>query len=133
MASRPRSSKAGKSGGPLDERQRQLLEEQEKLQQKMAQLNRVIEEAPRIKAERVRARRDELLVDRSTRAHHRLNSTTLADHRYGDFAAGAPSRARRRPLKAERRQTRLIFFGLLLLLFVLVVWLLSVWHWQWPG
>ncbi len=115
MASRRRPSK---SSSPLDERQRKLLEEQE------------IEEAPRIAEERKRARRDELLTDRSTRAHHRLNSTTLADTRYEQFA---PSRARRRPLKAERRQTQLIFFGLLLLLSVLVVWLLSVWHWQWPG
>src|SRR5271167_262182 len=129
MASRRRVSKPSKSSGPLDERQRKLLEEQEQLQQKMEQLNRVIEEAPRIKAERVRARRDELLDDRSTRAHHRLNSTTLADMRY-DQPAGP---FRRRPLKAERRQTRLIFFGLLFLLFVLVVWLLSVWHLQWPG
>lgn len=132
MALRRQSGKSGKSGSPLDDRQRKLLAEQEKVRQKMEQLSRVIEEAPRIKEELARARRDELLTDRSTRAHHRLNSTTLVDHRYSEFAGGTPSRARR-PLKAERRQTRLMFFGLLLLLFVLVVWLLSVWHWQWPG
>ena len=130
MASRRRPSK---SGNPLDERQRKLLEEQEKIQQRVEQCRRVIDEAPRIKAERARARRDELLIDRSTRAHHRLNSTTLADNRYEQVTGRAPSRARRRPLKAERRQTRLIFFGLLLLLFVLVLWLMRVWHWQWPG
>jgi hypothetical protein len=129
MASRRRPSK---SSGPLDERQRKLLEEQEKLDQRVAQLNRVIAEAPRIKAERVRAQRDELLVDRSTRAHHRLNSTTLADSRF-ELSGASPSRARRRPLKAERRQTRLIFLSLLVLLATLVLWLLSVWHWQWPG
>ena len=132
MADRRRPSKSSKSGSALDERQRKLLEEQEKVKQQMAQLNRVIEEAPRIKEERVRARRDELLTDRSTRAHHRLNSTTLADSRYGEFRPGTPSRSRR-PLKAERRQTLLIFFGLLFFLFLLVLWLLSVWHWQWPG
>ncbi len=130
MASRRRPSK---SSGPLDERQRKLLEEQEKLKEREAQLNRVIAEAPRIKAERARALRDELLVDRSTRAHHRLNSTTLADNRYDQLRGMPSSRARRRPLKAERRQTRLIFFGLLVLLAILVIWLLSVWHWQWPG
>jgi Flp pilus assembly protein TadB len=129
MAARRRPSK---SGSALDDRQRKLLEEQEKLKEQMEQLNRVIEEAPRIKAERTRARREELLVDRSTRAHHRLNSTTLADTRYEQLGAGTPSRARR-PLKAERRQTLLIFCGLLLLLSVLVLWLMSVWHWQWPG
>ena len=120
-----------KSSTPLDDRQRKLLEEQEKVRQRMEQLNRVIEEAPRIKAERVRAQRDQLLVDRSTRNDHRLNSNTntLADTRF-DRARERPT-ARRRTLKAERRQTRLIFFGLLLLLFLLVIWLLSVWHLQW--
>jgi hypothetical protein len=126
MASRRRPSK---SSGPLDERQRKLLEEQEQLKQRVEQLNRVIAEAPRIKAERTRAQRDELLIDRSTRAHHRLNSTTLVDTRFEQPA----SRAGRRLLKAERRQTRLIFFGLLVLLAILVIWLLSVWHGQWPG
>jgi hypothetical protein len=130
MASRRRPSN---SSGPLDERQRKLLEEQEKLKQRVEQLNRVIAEAPRIKAERVRAQRDELLVDRSTRAHHRLNSTTLVDNRFEQLSGSPSSRAGRRPLKAERRQTRLIFFGLLVLLAILVIWLLSVWHGQWPG
>jgi Flp pilus assembly protein TadB len=130
MAARRRPSK---SGSPLDERQRKLLEEQEALRQRVEQCNRVIEEAPRLKAERARAQRDELLIDRSTRAHHRLNTTTLADTRYDPNSGPASGRARRRPLKDERRQTRIIFFGLLLVLAVLVVWLLSVWHWQWPS
>jgi len=126
MASRRRPAK---SSTPLDERQRKLLDEQEKLQKRMEQLNRVIEEAPRIKAERARAQRDELLTDRSTRAHHRLNSTTLADTRFDQ----SPSRTRRRPLKAERRQALLIFFGLLLAVSLMLFWLLSVLHLQWHG
>ena len=131
MASRRRPSK---SNGPLDERQRQLIEQQEKLDKLAAHLNRVIEEAPRIKAERERAQREELLTDRSTRAHHHLNSFTLADNRFDQFSGTPSSRARRRrPLKAERRQTLLIFCGLLVVLAILVLWLLSVWHWQWPG
>jgi hypothetical protein len=128
MATRRRPSK---SSGPLDDRQRQLLEEQEKLKQRVEQLSRVIAEAPRIKAERVRAQRDELLIDRSTR--HRLNSTTLVDNRFEQLSGRPPSRASRKPLKAERRQSRLTFFSLLVLLAILVIWLLSVWHGQWPG
>ena len=127
MASRRRPSK---SGDPLDARQQQLLEEQEKIRERVEQLNQVIADAPRIAEERARARRDELLTDRSTRAHHRLNSTTLADTRYDPF----PRRSTpRRPLKAERRQTRLIFCALLVVLAVLVVFLLNIWHLQWPG
>jgi len=131
-AQRRTNNKSGKSSTPLDDRQRKLLEEEEKLKQRAELLNRVIEEAPRIKADRVRAQREELLMDRSIR-NHRLNSSTLADNRYEQMAGRPPSRTKRRPMKAERRQTRLIFFGLLLLFAVLVIWLLSVWHWQWPG
>jgi hypothetical protein len=130
MAARRRPSK---SSTPLDDRQRKLLEKQEELQLRMEELSRVIEDAPRRKAERVRAQRDALLTDRSSRGSHRLNSMTLADNRFEQFAGRPPNRTRRRPLKAEKRQSRLIFFGLSLVLFCLVVWLLSVWHWQWPG
>jgi hypothetical protein len=129
MAPRRRPTK---TSTPLDDRQRKLLEKQEELEKLAAKLNRVIEEAPRIKAERARAQREELLVDRSTRAHHRLNSTTLADNRF-EFAGRPAAPKRRKPLKAERRQTFLIFCSLVVVLAVFVLWLLSVWHWQWPG
>jgi hypothetical protein len=126
MAARRRPSK---SSTPLDDRQRKLTEEQEKLEQRMEKLKSVIAEAPRIAAARARAQRDEILIDRSTRAHHRLNSTTLADTRFDHPA----SRVRRRPLKAEKRQARLISFALLFLFALLVIWLLNIWHLQWPG
>jgi hypothetical protein len=129
MASRRRPSK---SSGPLDERQRKLIEEQAKLKERVEQLNRVIAEAPRIKAERTRAQRDELLNDRSTRAH-RLNSTTLVDNRFEQLYGRSSSRGPRKPLKAERRQSRLIFLSLLVFLAILVIYLLSVWHGLWPG
>ena len=136
-ARRQPSSKARKlgktDGSPLDDRQRKLLEEQEQLKQRVEQLNRVIADAPRIKEERSRAQRDQLLVERSTRGQFRLNSATLTDTRYDEFASRASGRARRRPLKAERRQARMFFLCLLVLLGFLVFWLLSVWHWQWPG
>jgi hypothetical protein len=125
MASRRRPSK---SNTPLDDRQRKLLEEQEKLQARMDQLNRMIEEAPRIKAEKVKARRNEILSDRATRAVHRLNSATLADNRYDPGFGSAPRRPRRGTLKAERRQARLIFCLWLFLLAALVIVLLSYWH-----
>ncbi|MGA3170941.1 MAG: hypothetical protein ABSE62_07980 [Chthoniobacteraceae bacterium] len=125
MASRRRP---GKSSGPLDERQQKLLAEQEKLQQRVEQLNRVIAEAPRIKAERERAQRESLLAERGSRGQHRLNSNTFSDTRYDQPSGATRSR---RPLKAERRQTLLIFLGLLVALSILVLWLLSVWRGQW--
>ncbi len=128
MASRRRPSK---SSTPLDERQRKLQEEQARLEELAAKLNRVIEEAPKIKAERARQQREELMADRRMRAVHRLDSHTLADPRFDHFTGR--SQFRRRPLKAERRQTLIMFCGLLLVLSVLVFWLLSVWHLQWPG
>ena len=130
MASRRRPSK---SSSPLDERQRKLLEEEEILQKRAQELHRVIEEAPKIKAEKERAMREELLTDRSTRAHHRLNSTTIADNRFDQLPGPSPRRTRRRPLKAERRQTFLFSCVLVVILAFLVIWLVSVSHWQWPG
>ena len=130
MAARRRPSK---SRTPLDDRQQALLAEQEKLQQKMAQLNHVIKEAPRIKAARERAQREQLLADRHQRGPHRIFSHTVADPRFDSFSGPNGGQFRRRPLKAERRQTFLIFCGLVVLLALLVRWLLSVWHWQWPG
>ncbi len=126
MASRRRPSK---SSGPLDDRQQKLLAQQQKLQQQMELYERVIAEAPRIKAEREKAQREQLLADRSARGHYRLNSTTLTDTRFEPLPGG--SRRARRPLKAERRQTRLIFFALLIALSFMILWLLSYWHWQW--
>jgi hypothetical protein len=124
--------RSNKPDSALDNRQRKLDEEAEKLKQREAQLNRVIEEAPRLKAERVKAQREELLMDRSIR-NHRLNSSTLVDSRFDQLGGRPAARPRRKALKAERRQTRLIFLGLLLMLAVLVVWLLSVFHGQWPS
>ncbi len=117
---------------PLDDIQRKLEEEQETLEKTEEKLKRFIEEAPRIAAERQKARREALMTDRGSRGH-RFNATTLADPRYDQWSEMRSSAARRRPLKSEKRQTRLIFLGLLLLLGVLVIWLLSVWHGQWPG
>jgi len=125
MALRRRPSK---SSGPLDERQEKLLAEQEVLKQRVEKLNRVIAEAPRIKAEREREQREQLLAERTSRGQHRLNSNTFSDIRYDAPSGGQRSR---RPLKAERRQTLLIFLGLLVALSILVLWLLSVWHGQW--
>ena len=52
---------------------------------------------------------------------------------FGNNISHSHRRTRRRPLKAERRQTFLIFCGLVGLLALLVLWLLSIWLWQWPG
>jgi hypothetical protein len=130
MAARRRPSK---SSTPLDDRQQKLLAQQEELQKRMEKLNQVIAEAPRIKAERERTQREQLLSDRSSRSLHRLNSTTLADPRFDQYPGPGPSRTRRRPLKAERRQTLLYTISLLVILAIFVVWLLSVFHWQWAS
>jgi len=130
MASRPRPSK---SAGPIDERQRKLAEEQEKIDKLAKHLNRVIEEAPKIKAERERAQRDALLTDRGARSDYYLHSNTLVDTRYDPFAGPRTSPSRRRALKAERRQSLLIFLGLVVFLAVFVLWLLVVWHKLWPS
>jgi hypothetical protein len=128
----PAPRRPRKFNTPLDDRQRKLNEEQEKLSLMEQKLKSVIEQAPRLKEDRLRARRDELLADRSSRVVHRLNSTTLADRRF-ELGDRPISRVRRRPMKAERRQIMFIFCALVVLLGIAVVWLLNVWHLQWPG
>jgi nitrogen fixation/metabolism regulation signal transduction histidine kinase len=119
-----------KTRTPLHDRRDKLAEQQETIRQKMEQLNRVIEEAPKIKEERVRAQRDALVAERGRRDFS-LHASTIIDPRYDHFPA--PSSSRRRPLKAERRQTQIMFLALLVILAVAVLFLLSVWHRQWPG
>jgi hypothetical protein len=118
-----------KSSSPLDNRQRELIAKQEDLQRQMDELQSVIAAAPLKREAHARAQRDQLLVDRSSRAIHRLNSTTLADNRF-DLPR---SRTRRRPLKAEKRQARLFTMALLFVFAIMVIVLLHYWHLQWPS
>lgn len=121
MRRKPRS---GRPSSPIDSKQAALEKQQADLRQKMQKLERMIEEAPKLAEIEERRRRDELLA-RSREGARRLESrTSLVDKRF-DLHTGYVSSGRR-SLKAERREARLKFFGLCVLLAALLIFLFSL-------
>ena len=109
------------SGTPLTAKQQELARRESELQEKMQKLQRVIAEAPRRAEERSRQEREELL--QRARGDSRLNvSMALEDRRYGDFDTHTP---RRRALRRERREGRIVFLVLVIVLAAAVLWLIS--------
>ena len=109
------------SGTPLTEKQQELARRESELREKMQKLQRVIAEAPRRAEERSRQEREELL--QRARGDSRLNvSMTLEDRRYGDSDGYSP---RRGALRKERREGRIVFVLLVIVLAAAVLWLIS--------
>lgn len=118
-----RVRRSGKGNTPLDDKQRALIEQQEKLRQKMDRLQRLIEDAPKVAEEQERRRREELA--RSSRRTRRSDIPVLQDTRYEHVmhVSVAASRPSRKTLKAEKRQARLKFLVLFILLVLVLLWL----------
>lgn len=99
---------------PLTAKQRALLEEEQKVQAKMAKMQSFVENAPKRAAEIQREQRDELLR-RAATMHKGQGSTSLIDRRT-TLEANVAAHAKERHLRAVRRQGRLMFVVLLLTL-----------------
>jgi hypothetical protein len=88
----------------------------------MEKLERMIAEAPRVAQETSRRQREELLA-RATEGGSRLDvSVALQDKRWGDVGR---SGGRRKSLRKERREGRIIFLVLVIALGLLVLWLVT--------
>ncbi len=112
-------------GTPLNQKQEELAQKESQLRGEMEKLERMIAEAPKVAEETTRRHREELLA-RATEGRSRLDvSIALEDRRWGD--AGRSS-GRRKSLRKERREGRIIFLVLVIALALLVVWLVS--HFQ---
>ena len=108
-----------KTPSPIDEKARALAEQEAELRAKMASVQKLIEEAPKIAEAQARQRREEL-INRASRTDARPGCrTALPDRR---FEANVAVPAQRRRLRAERRQGRLTFFFWLLTLAGLMTW-----------
>ncbi|MEP6710044.1 MAG: hypothetical protein ABJB32_07930 [Verrucomicrobiota bacterium] len=120
MARRP-----AKSGTPLNQKQQELAQRENALRNEMEKLQRMIEDAPRVAEETSRRQREELLM-RASEGRNRLEvSIALQDKRYGDVAWEG---GRRRSLRKERREGRLLFIVLVLALSAAIIWLASILH-----
>jgi len=114
--------RSSRSATALDQSKQDLARQESELRDKMAKLEQMIADAPRVAEEITRQQREELLI-RAGEERSRLDvSLALHDKRFGDDARTTP---RRGALRKERRDGRLIFILLLLVLMVLVVWLIA--------
>ena len=112
-----------KAGTPLNDKQEALTRQENELREQMQKLERMIEDAPRVAEEVSRRQREELLA-RASAGGERLDvSIALNDKRFGD--GGGYSGPRRRSLRKERREGRLIFLVLVIALAAAVIWLLT--------
>lgn len=109
-----------KAGNPVDTKQKALLEQQEKLRQKMQQLERFVEEAPRLK-KKVEERHREELVFRSTQSGRRVDAPARLGRQFNAITTTMGRTPR--SLKRERREARLTFFVLFLVLIGSLLWL----------
>ena len=114
-----------KAETPLNQKQEELAQRESRLRGEMEKLERMIAEAPRVAEETTRRQREELLA-RASEGRSRLDvSIALQDNRWGD---NRQSSGRRRSLRKERREGRIIFLVLVIALGLLVVWLASHLH-----
>jgi hypothetical protein len=114
-----------KTPTPLNRKQEELAQRQLQLRTEMEKLERMISEAPRAAEEATRRQREELL-SRATDESRRLDvSIALRDKRWGDedYSGG-----RRRSLRKERREGRIVFLVLVIALGFALVWLVSHLH-----
>ncbi|MEP6936901.1 MAG: hypothetical protein ABI871_02420 [Chthoniobacterales bacterium] len=113
-------------GTPLDQKQSELAQRERQLRDEMLKLEQMIAEAPRVAEETTRRQREELLR-RANDGGSRLDvSMALQDKRYYD--SGSATRPRRRSLRKERREGRLLFLLMVIALFLVVLWLANHLH-----
>src|SRR2546421_12676620 len=114
-----------KTGTPLNQKQEELAQRETQLRGEMAKLERMIAEAPRVAEETTRRQREELLT-RASEGRSRLDvSVALQDKRWGDEGR---SSGRRKSLRKERREGRIIFLVLVIALGIAIIWLVSHLH-----
>ena len=95
------------------------------MRERMRELERMIEEAPRVAEETSRRQREEIL-QRASEGGRRLDvSIALQDKRYGDEIF---QRRRRGSMRKERREGRLIFLVLVIALALAIIWLATHLH-----
>jgi hypothetical protein len=107
-----------RSATTLDQTKHQLAQQESQVREQMQKLERMIADAPRVAEEVGRRQREELLT-RAGEERNRLDvSISLHDKRYdGGF------QQRRGSLRKERREGRIVFIVLILVLAVAAIWL----------
>ncbi len=107
-----------RSASTLDQTKQQLAQQESQLREQMQKLEKMIAEAPRLVEEAERRQREELLI-RAGDERNRLDvSISIHDKRYdGSF------KPRRGSLRKERREGRIVFLVLVVVLAAAAIWL----------
>ncbi|MFL6588871.1 MAG: hypothetical protein ACJ8M4_01730 [Chthoniobacterales bacterium] len=108
-------------GTPLNQKQEELAQHESRLRGEMEKLERMIAEAPRVAEETTRRQREELLA-RASEGRSRLDVSVALQDKWGDVGRGT---GRRKSLRKERREGRIIFLVLVIALGLAVIWLVS--------
>jgi len=103
---------------PFRQRREELARREAELRDGLEKLERMIAEAPR------RQEEEKLRIRTIARAS-RLNASIAQDKRYRN---DGKSTSRRRPLRKERREGRLLFLVLVIAIAMVVIWLMSHLH-----
>lgn len=112
-----------RSATTLDQTKQQLAQQESELHDQMQKLEKMIADAPRLAEEVERRQREELLV-RASEGRNRLDaSIALNDKRYD-----RGREERRGSLRKERREGRIVFLVLVLVLGATVIWLATHLH-----
>ena len=114
--------RTSKSRTTLDQSKQNLAQQELELRNQMEKLERMIAEAPRLAEEMNRLQREELLRRASGEGSRLDVSLELRDKRYGDEGRFA---TRRRSMRKERRDGRIIFIVLVIALLLAVIWLVA--------
>jgi len=112
-------AKPAKNATSLDRRQQALRDAEEKLRKHQEQLERIILEAPKLREEKDRKRREQLSHD------PRLSRTTLVDTRTYNATTASPAFGSRR-LRSEKREGFYLFFFLIAVLGSIVFWIFKL-------
>jgi len=121
MLPKRRKQEKPKASSPLDDKARALAEAQEKLRAEIERNESLIKNAPKIRQEQARVRREELIKRASRTDARRGSRVALQDPRHG-FELNAAMPARQKSLRAERRRGRFLFFVLLCGFAAVVYW-----------
>lgn len=121
MGRKPTPKRSDGPGSPLDAQKRALAEKEAQLRDEVETQKRLIEEAPKLKAETDKRRREEL-VRRKSHTEARFGARgSLPDPRH-PFNLNPGTVGRERKLRKHRRQGMWTFFVLCAILAGVLVW-----------
>jgi septal ring factor EnvC (AmiA/AmiB activator) len=113
-----------KGATPVDQKQEELALRETELRDEVEKLQRMIADAPR-RAEETRRRQQETLLTRASEGSDRLNVSLAPQDQWGNTGRYDGPRV---SLRKERREGRIVFLFLVIVLTAAVVWLVSHFH-----